>query len=965
MPMLTLPFPRRVSWSLIPILLAGLGLMPLRVEAYDVSTAVPVCGYVDGLSTYAFAGVPDSGRVDFNRADWSVNPFNINQADLGRGALIAPSDQLCFDPDGEVYGTQRWAWNNNVGWIDFGWCDPGDLNGCEAYVPYVDFENYSPVNGAAWGGVAWNDNIGWIDFDWCGPQFPGCEAQEVRTLLPDPWPTSSTTEVGVVQGFAWNDNIGWIRFGGGTVAQQLPNSEEVMTDLRVVPVVSISPDPALATKYGSVVAPKANAEDPYEVHVDFRIVDEFGVPTGGYLDPTDYDVEMIVTTNAGSNFGSIKIDRSGVPAVFWDSMFGDPQSGGYSWYVNSFAPTSNLNGYENAAGVITKYFDMDSNYSPLPSRDYYIINDLDFDITPLSTAPTVEIDSGWNFNRIWDLKFAPLMEVTNLAYIPSNGPYSTTIPYSLDTNLSVRGLIMNWDDSPTVATIDSPYVNHPPSGFFSPSGPPLSGTFDGFLVGYRLISQTAPSVGSVFRYVSSTNGSPLNSGGNYSSVFFNEDDVSIPATLNSLVAGFSAAQNVPAGVATGARELNNLGGFYGPNSSIPSVETVKIDSATLGSATLNAARYLTEISYAIVDPLDSTRRVIVAYYSNNLASNSGTPIPILNFLDFDVDGDPNEYPTAQENPYPLLQPAKIIGSVTGSTAMQTVSPGGDVTLIGNVSTTRVRNALFQRLSKLKKGVTTAAISNGSVTLNNTLGLPSNSSNSTAGTSLMSGQVLYFTGGDVVINGASVYSQKTIVVEGGNIIITGDVPGTAALGLVALQNYEGNGGNIYIKNNVKTLKKVTMYADGSLKSTDNDTVTPSWTTLLARQQALTNQLYISGSLISKNTIGGATSTPKLLPTGASAFNTLVAAEADLNHLREFQVCWYAVQGDGVNPTDPLTPLNPNLVPWTTLPVLPADPTYFVSCGLEYGRATPDIPATSNEPLRIQYVPPPSSLPLFGS
>lgn len=977
--MYSLPFSRPSVWILVPVLLAVSTLVPLRGFAYD--TASQSCGFVAGLSTYATAAVPDSGRVDYGRGEWSMDSANINSAPSSRGTAIAPTDRLCFDEDGEVYGAYRWAWNNNFGWIDFGWCTAA-IPGCDAYAPGVDFDNPTAY-GAPWVGKAWNDNVGWIDFDWCATSaFSGCEAQEVHTVLPSPWPTTSTTATGQVRGYAWNDRVGWIHFGdvAGAVLQQLPNGTGGM--VAVIPEVTISPDPDLATKYGGgtgVAAPKADAEDAYEIHVEFQIVDAAGNPTGVYLDPADYDVEVAVTTSAGSNFGAIKTDyqysyTDGEDAVFWDSLFGDVSGNGYSWFVNSFAPTSNLNGYENATGAVTTYFDMDAAYTPLPNRDYYVIQDLDFTFTPLSGGPPVGILTGWNLGEIWDLKFAPLMEVTNLAYSPSEDdsqPFLSFLPSTLDTDFYVRGLVMNWDTSPTVETVQSPYT---PLGFF-----PANGLYtNGFTAWYRTITEATPALPlgeTALKFMYSTDGNSLSypSG----SVFMHSNetdytDASYVSAFTSKVSSPPANQGVPTGVST-AKRLHKFG--ISPSPYVTDPEIVRLVSADLGSSTLDEAIYRSEIVYRVHDPLDSSRDVLVAYYSNRLSTTpTGVPLFIYSYPDSDPDGEAGEYPETSTVPGisdGLHSDAVIVGSVTGSSALQTVTSGGDITLIGNVSTYRVRNALFQRFSKLRKGMTPGP---GPVTLTNDLNRPSSTG---PGASLLGGDLLYFTG-DVTLplNVASAYDQKTIVVEGGDIYIKGDLDGSSALGLVAFQNYSGQGGNVYIDFGVKELHRVTIYADGSVRSTDRDTpngALPTWQTVSSRQAALKNQLYIGGSLVAKNTIGGVLD--GLLPTGLPATNTYESAHYDLNHLREFQVCWYAVNANPANPAVaamPLTPYDFDGDGSTYLVNGNPDPGDLVDCpgytrspALDVTVSGPAVPlGNNNEPLRIEYIPPPASLPLLG-
>jgi cysteine-rich repeat protein len=939
------------------------------------SDACPNWGFVNGLSSYVIPGVPNSGRADFDRAGWTIDLSNIDSAPPGRGLAIDASDKVCFDSTGVIEPGNRWMWNNNFGWIDFEWCNEATLPGCSAYEPFVDFDNPTSY-GAPWGGKVWNDGIGWIDFDWCfSSGLAGCEEYEVHTILPNPWPTSLTNAVGPVRGYGWNNLVGWVPFGDltGAVIQELPTGGA--SSFVVQPVVTISPDPALATKYGGtsgVIAPLADAEDPYIIHVDFQVLDGAGVPTGSYLDSTLYDVEISETLVSGSNFGALKATEAlttGVDAVFWDSTFGDPFGDGFDWYISSFAPTSNINGQEDSNGVITKYFDLDVDKVPQPARDFYTIQDLDFTITPLSVLdPPAVLPTGWSLTGTWDLKFRPLIEVTNMAFsqVASNGqPFYNFFPTALDTNFYIRGIIMNWNASPNVLTNDIGYESSTTG--ISGGGWGALPSVDGYKVDYDLFTDLNPSSLTSALVFGVT-------GVNASQAFFNVD-TNTPSNLIALGAKFSAppaSQYVPAGISSG-RELNNPGAYFlAPTD----VETVNLSSSRLGGAILNEALYSTTISYVIIDPLEITRSIHVAYNSNRLTSTpalSSTPSPIQAYLP--VDPDPGEYldststgpgtigswgsVTPPSLNIGLMENALIVGSVTGSTANQTIVPNGDIVLLGDITTYRTRNALFQRFSKLKKGVTI-----GSNTIAPFLTSDLELLSSGDGAELLDGDLLYFKG-DVrfPVNINPGYDQKTIVVEGGDVYLEGDLDGSNAIGLVVFKDFQGNGGDVYIHSNVQELSKLNIFADGSVMSTDTFGTPPVFSNITNRQLALKRQLYIGGSLISKNTIGGVRSDPQLLPTGAIAPYTFEAARYDLNHLREFQVCWYEVQADPLAPSQPAFPftvLNAAGTPWTG-PALP-DVSYFVDCP-GYLRS-PQVPASINAPLYIEYIPPPPSLPLLG-
>lgn len=985
------------------------------VRAYDAT--VSTCGYVSGVSSH-YSVQPDSGRVDFNRGDWSEAPPNYAVYPPVGGTVIAPADRLCLSSSGEVSGSNQWVWNSNVGWLDFGWCTAA-LPGCESYKPSVDLALAGPLastGDAYWSGFAWNDNVGWIQFDWTCPSCNNADYQlRVHTELPTPWPSAVTTNTGEVTGFAWSDRLGWIRFGNyapGGVVQDLPSGTPAVPTVYVLPEISVTPNPLNVTKYGLGLrdfAPLANAEDPYDFQIDFQILDAQGNPTGTYLSPSDYTVQMTPITTVGSNFSTLKDPAlaSGPNAVFWDSFQGQALEGGFVWSVKSFAPTSNLNGYENASGLIYKYFDMDANDVPTASRDHYTISDFDFTFAPVSGGPAAATASTWVLAAPIDLKFAPLIEVTNMAYSPSDSdtqPFLNVLPSTVDQDFFVRGLAMNWNTSPTVNIRSWLNLTSP----IQPSG----GFYDG---AYRLVygtrSQTTPAANDfVLKFPYSLGGPLLTYPDTATPPFtdFSQTDPIYVATLAAKLASSPASQFVPLSIAS-AQRLKAFSGSTSTSLTIPNPEKVRLFSDILGSRVLDYAFIRSDISYSIQDPRDPTQDYAVYYHSNYLATSplvGPQAPPIMSYPDFNpiqfpnftwnpwnqwtqpiqwnqwnILNPPNPLnlggPTVNLNEYatsPLRQSVVISGNLTGNAIGSTWSQSSGAVVVGNANAVQVRNRVYQRFARMKKGVVAPAGNYGSNSIN-FISSPNwpTSTPIPIGTSLDGGNVLYFSGNTQLQSLPSNYSQKTIVVEGGDLYINAtNIDGDSALGIVVLRNAQGVGGDVYIDDGVRDLKKVNIYADGSVRSatylTINVPQTP-WVnaTVNVRQTALTNQLYISGSLVSRNTIGGVDSL--LLPSGLPASNALAAAEYDLNHLREFQVCWKQVTADPLNPSLPVYPIVPidtdvdGITVYATGIPDEGDVQSCSSSNNDYLRSV-SLTSMQSEPLHIDYLPPPSSLPLLG-
>ncbi|MCR4261102.1 MAG: hypothetical protein NUV96_02120 [Candidatus Colwellbacteria bacterium] len=137
--------------------------------------------------------------------------------------------------------TNKWAWNDLAGWIDFyasgdganvssikmsRWgvfdSDPSTYVAlhCTALPPSgtndcsIDFGVINDGSGNL-EGFAWSDEYGWISF--CGGQS--------TANCPGAVPYQVTIDVGNdFKGFAWNDVLGWISFCGGLSTSTCPGS---------------------------------------------------------------------------------------------------------------------------------------------------------------------------------------------------------------------------------------------------------------------------------------------------------------------------------------------------------------------------------------------------------------------------------------------------------------------------------------------------------------------------------------------------------------------------------------------------------------------------------------------------------------------------------------------------------------------------------------------------------------------
>lgn len=174
-----------------------------------------------------------------------------------------------------IDSTNRWAWNDLIGWIDFyatntvnvnsqqltGYASSsaGDISldcattriGNICNQSYYKVINDGAGNLSGWG---WNDNYGWVSF--CGGQNnPNCPGSIIYRVQIDP-------NTGDFSGYAWNDVLGWISFCGNS----------------------------------SGTGGCAQTNYPYKVNTSWR-----ATSTSGYLDSSIYDTGV----NGGAQINSI------------------------------------------------------------------------------------------------------------------------------------------------------------------------------------------------------------------------------------------------------------------------------------------------------------------------------------------------------------------------------------------------------------------------------------------------------------------------------------------------------------------------------------------------------------------------------------------------------------------------------------------------------------------------------------
>jgi hypothetical protein len=350
--------------------------------------------------------------------------------------------------------------------------------------------------------------------------------------------------------------------------------------------------------------------------------------------------------------------------------------------------------------------------------------------------------------------------------------------------------------------------------------------------------------------------------------------------------------------------------------------------------------------------------------------------------------------------------AEIFGNVysTGVTNPQT---GQTVRSLGDVSTNILRDTIVKNVAAIVAG---AVVNDDESTANVTSDGTNFQIQVNDGVALMPDEVgeprvFYFRNKQVILENPSEDTlawtgNRTIIVEGGNVFINSNLynepPSTAKLGIIVLKDYasedKGEQGHVYIHPDVTDMQ-ANIYADGSVFSYDgndsnilSDSGEPMFLSESARSSVLLDQLFITGSIASKNTIGGAVKTPNpilgdgriadavegsygITPSGRSQ-----ARLYDLNFLRYYGFVFErGPSGNAIDQQlkliDPATADNPS-TPGYNIVAEPAP-------GKGYPNENPDGDLIINEggnpslqatdqfsAVYVKFDPPPADLPGFG-
>lgn len=248
-------------------------------------------------------------------------------------------------------------------------------------------------------------------------------------------------------------------------------------------------------------------------------------------------------------------------------------------------------------------------------------------------------------------------------------------------------------------------------------------------------------------------------------------------------------------------------------------------------------------------------------------------------------------------------PFGIAGSIATSISGSTISTGFEwrVKVLGNIGWTSSFDTFYNPGVKFNASVMSSSLNkireNVAILTRNITNTYTNSSFGTSAPTRLGNKILFINNGgtnktlrytDIDSDFPSV-SVDSIIVIGGDIIIDSDIINTTPKpkGIIVLKNAAGLGGNIVITNNVKKIES-SIFTEGTVYSGDDMANLYNDTTLKVTTLG-ENQLYIKGSLISRNTIGWAIQDGAIAGNGVCVYNQTSctyeqAVKYDLNYFR---------------------------------------------------------------------------------
>lgn len=717
----------------------------------------------------------------------------------------------------------------------------------------------------------------WVWFDWrCVgvDSFSGSDATCGGGISSSSYRVTTNLETGLVQGYAWNDDLGFLSFRNLTM-ELAPHDIEVWVDV-------LASDTDLGPNAVDVdTAPMADNYDYWRIRVQF-----WDVTAGEFLDESDFTTGTLVLdpTMIGEVFID-QIEDSGVAprvATYNVAVGCTDASADYcsmteddgSWSANAFAfsrsPTSDMIGLNTDSDTAFE------NHTDRPGCRW-IYRDQWYEVDHVATQKKCPYPGGETYLK--DAVFYDRMNNRNMIGLETLGLIFT---FASDRNYSVS------TDDGTITTVDYPTYtsyNYTPTyngdydedgiddGLFLSFKPRFTATK--FVAIYdleehtQISSDTAKTMGlSSVAILRPTSDAAQSQGVAAKPAFdiyyqLDADSNAVDPSINDmflLMDTADAGTIVDCGRRTDTLSAGTYAGYY---------SVIDGGVYTMGYGQKSAACQ----GFATTGP------------STNVLSN---PTAEQWVCDRITDNYDSCYYTAyldivDRHDDPSDHPMEVLGAINSVLNDETVLTNtDDISILGSTETIKMRNKMYAQVVRYMLGQTASS------------GTLDASMDPSAGlVELMNGR-LVVAEGDVTVEGSSAFSDKTLVVIGGNVYIDGDITG-GRLGVIALRS-GGVGGNVLVAPDVTDLY-ANFFLDGAFYSYNGVTTyteEPSWTSDENRIESLYNQLYLNGSLVSRNTVNGADNSDADgiydVGDGTTTTNYAIAREHDLNMIRQFRLCY---------------------------------------------------------------------------
>lgn len=747
-----------------------------------------------------------------------------------------------------------------------GTSDPTDPSSEASYETVVD------QNTGMWSGYAriFGDDFEgnrWVDFDWlCAEESP-CYGENY-----DEYHVSTDLSTGEISGYAWNDTLGFISFNGLT--QEL-RPRDIVTYVDVLAgQTDRGPDDVDYT-----TAPLADGYEYWRVRVQF-----FDVVTGQFLTRDDID-HLSISTNAtdDSNVYLNQVENTGnaIRSSYENDFVGcevDTEfciiteadgSESFNRFVYSGAPTSNVlgeNGTEDA--LIDYYSDRDAcrwiyedQWSELDGRASQ---------PPCGFLAPIYLKSDYFYERRTDRNKYELESIT------------IDLGLNLDREFEMTTYPDDWSEgdegSAFVQVDDSAWSYYPGDGAADLSFRPR----------YQILKFTANYDGQDYTQISS----------DLSKVMYLTTEASVSETSSAYQdAGGIRRPDYEVYYQMDADTTDPVGGGAGNNSLLIDIdspasppdsedfeETHREDA--IGSSFASYLNYARDYAIGYGQKASLCEGLIACGEAYNVLTNPTAEQWVCDSateLRYDVKSCYYTDYLPHVDRYQASQNMLVIGAIDEVLNDEGVlSNEEQISVLGSVETSLIRNKIYSQVVRYTLGQEAASGS-----------LDANMMPSSGILSLMNGRLLYAKG-DVTVEGSDGFSDKTLVTVGGDVYINGDVEG-GQLGVIALES-EGLGGNVYV-NPLITELHANLFLDGGLYSfsgTVSATGEPTWLNDAVRISILRNQLYLKGSLVSRNTVNGSSNEDGdfiyELGDGTTTSDFARVLEHDLNLLRQFRLCY---------------------------------------------------------------------------